>query len=224
MNLPTNQPLSYLTLATKYASLDALHNYYPTNISVSFLPPGTNVLAIEVHKYAPYMVSTSFDLELFGMGDYPPPAPPISIDLAGTDMRLRWPATNNAGFVLFSGTDLLQTPSWLSLGGPFMLIDGIYEYREPMLLSGPGRFYQLFYLGLPAIGPRLKVRMEADAAVLSWGSDFAGFNLESASAVSRTGAWQTLSGPYTLSNGNVQVRVSRTNSTNEFFRLRKPSL
>jgi lysophospholipase L1-like esterase len=224
MNLPANQPLSYLALSTKASSTDGSHTYYQTNISVSFLPPGTNVLAVELHKYAPYTVISSFDLELFGMGDYPPPAPPITIALDGTDVLLHWPATNNAGFALFSGTDLLQTPSWLPLGGPFMLTDGLYEYREPMLSSGPGRFYQLFYLGLPAIGPRLDIRMENNAAVLSWGSGFAGFNLESTAAVSGTGAWQTLRGPYTLSNGSFQARTSRTGVTNEFFRLRKPSL
>ena len=143
------------------------------------------------------------------MGDYPPPAPPLAIARDGADVLLHWPATNNAGFVLFSGTDLLQTPSWLPLGGPFMPTDGLYEYREPMLLSGPGRFYQLFYLGLPATGPRLDIRMETNATVLSWGSGFAG---------------QTLAGPYNLSNGSFQARTSRTSITNEFFRLRKPSL
>jgi lysophospholipase L1-like esterase len=224
MNLPTNQPLSYLALSTKPALTDAVHTYYQTNIAVSFLPPGTNVLAVEIHKFAPYMASASFDLELFGMGDYPPPAPPLSITMDGPDMRLRWPATNNAGFALFSGTDLLQTSSWLPLGGPYVISGGLYEYREPMLLSGPGTFYRLLYFGLPATGPRLAVRMETNATVLSWGSGFPGFNLETTTALSGNAPWQTLSGPYTLSNGSFQVRTSRTNTSNAFFRLRKPSL
>jgi hypothetical protein len=105
-----------------------------------------------------------------------------------------------------------------------MLTDGLYEYREPMLLTGPGGFYRLFYLGLPATGPRLDIRMETNTTVLSWGSGFAGFNLESTAAASGTGAWQTLGGPYNLSNGSFQARTPRTSVTNEFFRLRKPSL
>jgi hypothetical protein len=224
MNLPTNQPLSYLDRATTAVSSDAVHTYYQTNIPVSFLPPGTNVLAVEIHKFAPSLLSLSFDLELFGMGDYPPPAPPLSITLDGTDVRLCWPATNNAGFVLFSQTGLLPTPSWLPLGGPYILTGGLYEYREPMLLSGPGACYQLFYLGLPSTGPRLGIRMEANAAVLSWGSGFPGFNLENTAALSGPGAWQTLSGPYALNNGIFQARTSRTSISNGFFRLRKPSL
>lgn len=224
MNLPTNQPLSYLDRSKTTVAGDAIDTYYQTNVPVSFLPPGANIVAVEIHKYIPSIPRLSFDLELFGMGDYPPPTPPLSVNLDGTNVHLSWPATNNAGFVLFSGTDLLQTPSWLPLAGPYILNDGLYEYREPMALSGPSIFYRLLYLGVPATGPRLDLRMEANAAVLSWGSGFAGFNLETGPGVSGTGAWQTLSGPYTLSNDSFEARTSRTSITNEFFRLRKPSL
>ena len=148
---------------------DGVHTYYSTNIPVSFLPPGTNVLAVEIHKYAPTMANLSFDLELFGMGDFPPPIPPLAITREGAEVRLRWPATNNAGFVLFSGTDLLQGVSWSPLGGPYILTDGFYEYGEPLLASGSGAFYRLLYLGLPSTPPRLGIRMETNAAVLSWG-------------------------------------------------------
>ena len=224
MNLPANQPLSYLALSTKPALTDAVHTYYQTNIAVSFLPPGTNILAVEIHKFAPYMASASFDLELFGMGDYPPPAPPLSVGLAGTEVCLRWPATNNAGFALFSGTGVSEGSSWLPVGGPYILSGGFYEYREPMLLSGPSTFYRLLYVGLPSAGPPLGIRIEASAAVLSWGSGFPGFNLETSGALSGTADWQTLSGPYTLSNGSFQAWTASTNISVQFFRLRKPLL
>jgi hypothetical protein len=224
MNLPANQPLSYLDRAIAITGPDAIHTYYQTNIAVSFLPPGTNVLAIEIHKVSPPAPSVSFDLELFGMGDYPRPAPPLTITQDGTDVRLRWSATNAAGFVLFSGTNLLQTLSWLPLGGPYTLTGGVYEYRGPMLLSGPGTFYRLLYVGLPSARPQLGIRTGANATVLSWGSGFAGFNLETTTALSGLGAWQTLSGPYTLSNGTFQVQMSQTGTSNAFFRLHKPSL
>jgi lysophospholipase L1-like esterase len=224
MNLPTNQPLAYQDRSPTPMLTDAVHTYYQTNIPVSFLPPGINVLAVEVHKYAPYMASLSFDLELFGMGDYPPPAPPLLITLDGTDVLMRWSATNNAGFVLFSQTAPFPTSSWLPLGGPYILTGGFYEYRDPMPLSRPTIFYRLLYLGLPATGPRLGIDMEANAALLSWGSDFAGFNLETTAALSGSAPWQTVSGPYTLSNGRFQAQTSSTSISNQFFRLRKPSL
>ena len=224
MNLPANQPLSYLDRAATAVANDGVHTYYQTNIAVSFLPAGTNVLAVEIHKYAPTMVNLSFDLELFGMGDYPPPAPPLSIIRDGADVRLCWSATNSAGFVLFSGADVLRTSSWLPLGGPYILTGGLYEYREPMLVSGPSTFYRLFYLGLPSARPRLGIRVEADRTALSWGSGFAGFNLETTAALSGPDPWQTLGGPYTLSNGSFQAQTSRAGTSNAFFRLRKPSL
>ncbi|HOC54673.1 MAG TPA: GDSL-type esterase/lipase family protein [Verrucomicrobiota bacterium] len=224
MNLPAHQPLSCLARATTVVTNEAVHTYYQTNIPVSFLPPGTNVLAVEIHKFAASAPSLSFDLELFGSGDYAPPAPPLFIARDGTDVRLRWPAASNAGFALFSGGYLLQPASWLPVGGPCILAGGFYEYQEPLLLSAPSTFYQLFYLGLPATPPRLGIRMDADAAVLSWGSDFAGFHVETAAALSAPGAWQTLGGPYTLSQGRFQARTPGTSVSNAFFRLVKPSL
>ncbi len=224
MNLPANQPLSSLARATTAVSNEAVHTYFQTNIPVSFLPLGTNVLAVEIHKFAPAALSLSFDLELFGSGDYPPPAPPLCIARDGADVRLRWSATNNAGFALFSGRDLLPPSLWHPVGGPCILAGGFYEYQEPLLPSAPGTFYQLFYLGPPSTPPTLGIRMDADAAVLSWGSGFAGFNVETAAALSEPGTWQTLGGPYTLSNGSFQARTSRTTVSNAFFRLIKPSL
>jgi hypothetical protein len=60
--------------------------------------------------------------------------------------------------------------------------------------------------------------------MLSWGSGFAGFNLETTDALSGAGAWQMLRGPYTLSKGSFQAWTSRTNGANAFYRLRKPLL
>jgi hypothetical protein len=57
---------------------------------------------------------------------------------------------------------------------------------------------------------------------LSWPTDFAGFNLETGASLPATAAWQTIPGPYLLSNGYFGVSVSRTNGPAQFFRLRKP--
>jgi lysophospholipase L1-like esterase len=224
MNLPNNQPLSYLDRASVMMGLDAVHAYYQTNIAVSFLPAGTNLLAVEVHKSSGVGPLLSFDLELFGMGDYPPATPPLGITADGPDLRLYWSATNSAGFALFSGTDASQSASWLPLGGPYVLTGGLYEYREPMPLSGPGIFYQLRYIGVPSIPPLLSIRAGGNATMLSWGKGFAGFNLETIPALSASDTWQTVSGPYLLSNGSFQVQTTGTSNSNAFFRLRKPSL
>jgi hypothetical protein len=220
-NMPDG-PISFLNHSKSTLGLDALHIYYPTNLPVSFLPTGTNLLAVEIHTYAPSTANLSFDLELFGLGDYPPPSPQLSATLDGPNVRLRWPATNNAGFILISGTNLSATYSWLPLGGPYVLNGGSYEYREPLNLAQMADFYQLRYVGLPAIGPQLGFRLVSNAALPSWASDFAGFNLEARSGLSPADAWETVNGPYPLSNGGFQVWVPRSGVSNQFFRLRKP--
>jgi hypothetical protein len=220
-NMPDG-PISFLSYSKSALGLDALHIYYPTNIPVSFLPAGTNVMAVEIHMFGPSASGISFDLELFGLGDYPPPAPLLSAARDGANVRLRWPATNNAGFILISGTDLADTFGWLPLGGPYLLNGGSYEYTEPVNLALLANYYQLRYVGLPAVGPRLGFRLESNAVVTSWASDFAGFNLETSPALPPAAAWQTVQGPYPLSNGTFQVRVPRSGATNQFFRLRKP--
>jgi hypothetical protein len=215
-------PISYLSYSKAGLALDALHIYYPTNLPVSFLPEGTNVMAVEIHTFGPSAPGISFDLELFGMGDYPPPAPPLSASLDGADVRLRWPATNDAGFILISGADPSETYDWLPLGGPYILNGGFYEYREPLNLTQLVSYYQLRYVGLPAIGPRLGFRLESNATVPFWASDFAGFNLEARSGLAPSATWETVRGPYPLSNGSFQVWVPRSGVSNQFFRLRKP--
>jgi lysophospholipase L1-like esterase len=224
MNLPAKQPLSYTDRAVSITGPDAIHSYYQTNIPVAFLPSGPNLLAVELHKVSPSAPSLSFDLELLGMGDFPPPTPPLLIGGDGTDVVVRWPATNNAGFVIFSGTDLSQAPVWPPSGGPYILNGGFYEYREPALPVAPGRIYRLLYLGLPSTRPQLSVSLGASATVLSWASGFPGFNVETASALAAGVPWQTVGGPYVLTNGSFQAQTSATGSSNAFFRLRKPSL
>jgi hypothetical protein len=137
-------------------------------------------------------------------------------------MRLRWPATNNAGFVLISGTDLSGTYSWLPLGGPYILDGGCYEYSEPLNLAQTANYYQLRYVGLPAIGPQMRLRLESNAVVCSWAGGFAGFNLEVSAGVGPSAVWETVNGPYSPSNGSFQVWTPRIGVSNQFFRLRKP--
>jgi lysophospholipase L1-like esterase len=211
-------PLSFLSQATVAVGGDPLHTYYSTNLSIPFLPAGTNVVAVEIHKFSPGVATLSFDLELFGFAEF---GPRLAASLAGTDFALRWPATNHAGFVLVSGTNLSQTAAWLPLGGPYLLGGGFYEYREPVIQSQAASFYALRYVGLPVTNPSLAWVLGSNALGLSWGVDFAGFNLETSTALPPAGSWQTITGPYPLSNGAFSVSVPRTAAPQQFFRLRK---
>jgi lysophospholipase L1-like esterase len=217
-NLPSG-PVSFLTQASLAMSGDLMHDYFPTNLPIAGLPPGTNVLAVEIHKFSPTQPSLSFDLELFGAGRF---GPPLAASRQGTDFTVRWPATNNAGFILLSGTNLSCPAAWSPLGGPYLLNGGFYEYREPPIQSQPANFYRLQYLGVPATGPKLGGVLGSHTLSLSWPSNFAGFNLETCTGLPPVGAWQTVAGPYPLSNGAFGLSVPTTNGPQQFFRLRKP--
>lgn len=214
-------PVSFQTHATAAVSGDLLNTYYPTNLPIPlpFLPVGTNVLAVEIHKFSASQPTLSFDLELFGLGAF---APGLTASLQGTDFTVRWPATNNAGYILVSGTNPARTDTWTPLGGPYLLNGGAYEYREPVNPSQPANFYALDYVGLPATGPTLACVPGSNAFVLSWPAAFAGFTLESCSGLPPAGTWHTVSGPYPLSNGWIGVSVPANSNLQQFFRLQKP--
>jgi GDSL-like Lipase/Acylhydrolase family len=211
-------PISYLNRATVSVTGDAMHNYYPTSLPIPFLPSGTNVVAVEIHRFSASGPSLSFDLELFGLGEY---GPRLSASLHGTDFTVRWPATNHAGFTLVSGTNLDQPGAWSPRGGPYLLNGSSYEYREPMIPSLTANFFALRYAGVPATGPTLSWVLGSNALGLSWPIDFAGFNLETSTGLPPAAAWQTVAGPYPLSNGFFGMSVSRTTNAQGFFRLRK---
>jgi lysophospholipase L1-like esterase len=217
-NLPSG-PISFQTHATTAVGGDAVSTYFPANVPIAWLPPGTNVVAVEVHRFSPSQASLSFDLELFGAGVF---APRLAASREGADLTLRWPAANNGGFILLSGTNFSQSAAWSPLGGPYLLNGGLYEYREPLIQSAAANFYRLQYVGVPATGPKLVCVLRSDALTLSWPTNFAGFNLETCAGLPPAGVWQTVAGPYPLSNGSFGLSVPTTNGPQQFFRLRKP--
>jgi hypothetical protein len=198
---------------------DAMATYFPATVPIAGLPPGTNVVAVEIHRASPYLANLSFDLELFGAGEL---APQLTASRAGADFIVRWPATNNAGFMLLSGTNPSPSAAWSPLGGPYLLNGGFYEYREPLIQSQAANFYRLQYVGVPATGPKLGCVLESNALAVSWPTDFAGFNLETCTGLPPAGVWQTVAGPYPLINGRFGVSVPTTNGLPQLFRLRKP--
>jgi hypothetical protein len=217
-NLPSG-PVTFQTQASIATLGDLMHDYFPTNVPIAGLPPGTNVVAVEVHKFSPTQPSLSFDLELFGTGEF---APGLAASREGADFTVRWPATNNAGFILLSGTNLSRPAAWSPLGGPYLLNGGVYEYHEPLIQSQAANFYRLQYVGVPATGPKLGCVLDSNALGLSWPSNFAGFNLETCTGLPPAGPWQTVAGPYRLSNGCFGLSGPRTTGPQQFFRLRKP--
>jgi hypothetical protein len=158
VNLPTG-PLSFTNQATAAVVGDPAHTYYGMNIPVPFLTAGTNVLAVELHKFSPVQPALSFDLELFGMAEI---APPFAASLDGSDLVIRWPATNHSGFIVLSGTDLFHTGTWSPGEGPYTTNGGFYEYREPVIYSNTANFYTLRYTGSPVMNLNIGHRVNSN--------------------------------------------------------------
>lgn len=72
----------------------------------------------------------------------------------------------------------------------------------------------------PSVAPGLFVRLEADAVVVLWSTDFAAYTLESQTNLSPDGAWMPIPGPYHLVSGYYEYRTNLPGASQEFYRLR----
>jgi lysophospholipase L1-like esterase len=109
-NMPTG-PIAYTNLASlPTAVVDTAYIFYSTNIAVSNLPAGTNVVAAEVHLRSGSRLALGFDMEVIGKGYFLPP--PLSIAATGTNLLLAWPVAGGYGYTLYSSTNLTAPGSW----------------------------------------------------------------------------------------------------------------
>jgi lysophospholipase L1-like esterase len=81
---------------------------------------------------------------------------------------------------------------------------------------------ELFGSGIYTPLPTLSLTATSDNLQLAWPTN-SGFSLQTAGSLSSAGAWQTIAGPYSLSNNSFEVTVPITASPAQFFRLIKPS-
>lgn len=137
-NLPAG-PIAYTNFATRLVGLYAPFIFNPVNVSASALCPGTNVIAVEVHQFSPYIATCGFDLELIGTG-VPSAAPELSIATTTTNVILAWPADISAGFQLFSTTNLAGG-TWFSNDAIAQTIGG--QSVVTQTIEPPRKFFRL---------------------------------------------------------------------------------
>jgi lysophospholipase L1-like esterase len=109
-NLPSGT-ITYTNLALTAMTGFTAHIFHPTNIAVTSLPTGTNLVAVEVHLSSATNATMGFDMELIGSG-YLLPTPSLSIERADNEIRLSWPVTSGSSFTLYSTTNLAAVESW----------------------------------------------------------------------------------------------------------------
>ena len=143
VNLPTG-PITNQTEATTFIgpTADPSNTYYPTNVPITSLAAGTNVIAVEIHTFSSSIGNITFDLELFGIGFYAPPVPILSFTPVSAGLQLAWP-TNSAGFSLQTATNLSSTGAWQIIPGPYPVSNDSFEVSVPFN-AGSAQFFRLF--------------------------------------------------------------------------------
>jgi lysophospholipase L1-like esterase len=142
VNVPAGT-ITYQTEATTPATIDDDSNtYFPTNLPITLLATGTNVIAVEIHKWRPFEPGITFDLELFGQGV---PAPTLSFASNPGALQLAWPS-NYTSFSLQSASNLGSASGWQIVPGPYPLSNNSFEVSIPTNAGSP-QFFRLIAPG-----------------------------------------------------------------------------
>jgi lysophospholipase L1-like esterase len=116
-NLHPSGPVIYSDLAVTNVTGDTAYKFLPTSLNVPRLPAGTNLVAVELHQRSVTNATLGFDLELLGSGARFP-APLLSAAVSAGNLLVTWPATNTAGYSLYSTTDLSDIGGWSVFSSP----------------------------------------------------------------------------------------------------------
>ena len=135
-NMPTGA-VTYTTPATAAIGGSDESQFVLTNLPPSWLRPGTNVLAVEIHQINGTSSDVSFDLYLLGQSD--PATPRLSIHRSGLNLGFDWPP-EACDFLLESTTDL-NSGSWQPVTGVPVLNNGRVQLTLPP--ASGNLFYRL---------------------------------------------------------------------------------
>jgi len=141
VNLPAGQITSQTqaTIAVSNTG-DNSNTYFATNLPITFLPAGTNVIAVEIHKFTPASVGLTFDLELFGQGTTVPP-PTLSFTSTPDTLQLAW-STNFTSYNLQAASNLPAIGGWQNIPGPYPLSNDQFEISLP-INTGSAQYFRL---------------------------------------------------------------------------------
>jgi lysophospholipase L1-like esterase len=137
-NMPAG-PISFTNETTRTTAGEPSFIFFPTNIPVSNLPPGTNVVGVEVHIYLPRRSSMGMDMEVIGTGYILPPS--LSIASMDGNLLLTWPVANGTGYSLYTSTDLSVPGGWTNAGATVQTNGG--QYTATLSPDAITRFFRL---------------------------------------------------------------------------------
>ena len=130
MNMPAGA-VNYQTAANNFASTntDDPYTYFPTNVAIGSLHAGTNVVAVEIHKYAASLPALAFDLELFGQGV---PLPTLAYSASPGALQLTWPTNLPRVSTCKPSTNLPSGGAWQIVPGPYPQSNGSFGLSIPI--------------------------------------------------------------------------------------------
>ncbi|HEX7654372.1 MAG TPA: chitobiase/beta-hexosaminidase C-terminal domain-containing protein, partial [Verrucomicrobiae bacterium] len=137
-------------------------------------------------------------------------------------MVVYW-STNYQGFTLQATADLAISNNWQNLAGPYFLNGGYYEYHEALTALARARYFRLQYPGilvLQPLQPWLTVQTGVNQTILSWSTNYVGYQLESTTNLTPPVVWVPWASTNILMNGSGQYEFHRDQrQPQEFFRL-----
>ena len=140
-NMPAGAIVNTTRPSASVATADE-QTFFATTITVTNLPPGTNLVSVEVHQIDGTSSDIGFNLELIASGYLENVAPPfVAVTLADGMVEISWPATFSGYQVYTSTTVNAPAASWVPVGVTPVLASG--RYVVSLSPSGGAEFFRL---------------------------------------------------------------------------------
>ncbi len=228
-NMPAGT-ITRLTPATSALNEPEEHQPVVANINPARLVRGRNVLAVEVHQRDVFSSDLSFDIELSGLGNFPPAvaltAPANdSVFTAPPTVTLAATASDRYGTVarvaFFDGTTLIGTDTNAPFALPWQPTPGIRQITALATdnLGGTNRSAPVQVNILPP--PAITATINSDALTLAWPATAFEFSLESAFNLAPPLLWSPVTNPV-VNDGSQFKTILGSGQTNQYFRLFRP--
>ncbi len=234
-NMPAG-PITSTTLASASAADE--QTFFVTTLASTNVPPGTNILAVEIHQNAGNSSDLGFNLEVDGDGYVFSPAvsnPPVAFNDAYTtdrNLTLNVPApgvlANDTNSPLTATVVTLTAHGLLSLtnngGFSYQPTNGYigldtFTYRASNGTATSGvATVTITILPPPTVGA---IGSAGGFFTITWPTNAPGYQLYWSAQVGLGAVWSPVNGTATVSNGLRVLTVPTTNPT-AFYQLQKP--
>jgi hypothetical protein len=141
----TNMPSGAITYTTRpLSSVGGTdeQTFFPTVVTLTNLPAGTNLVAVEIHQFDATSSDAGFNLEVVGRGYLEDLTPPVlAIVLADGLIELSWPATFSGWRAVSAPSPATPAASWQNVPGTPVLVANRFTLAVPP--SSSAQFFRL---------------------------------------------------------------------------------